>query len=253
MMPKHTQKHLDPRQPLVVDTTKLPRQPGATRALNRVVPAPADLGLELISVPTGSDLELDLSLTSVSEGVYVSGKVRGSLSGECGRCLNEISEEFGVEIAELFAYADSTTEETTDEDEVGRMQGDLLDLEPAVRDAVVLTLPTNPVCFSRTAQGCAPSAGCISTTFRLITATRKSIPAGPLCAICRKLRSRYRGRPQAQDVAQQHPVPPGELEGDRGLDRGLPPVQVAEAAAHRLLGLRHLQRPSGPRGLSTTQ
>ncbi|GID97490.1 metal-binding protein [Amorphoplanes digitatis] len=146
MMPKHTQKHLDPRQPLVVDTTKLPRQPGATRALNRVVPAPADLGLELISVPTGSDLELDLSLTSVSEGVYVSGKVRGSLSGECGRCLNEISEEFGVEIAELFAYADSTTEETTDEDEVGRMQGDLLDLEPAVRDAVVLTLPTNPVC-----------------------------------------------------------------------------------------------------------
>ena len=92
------------------------------------MPAPADLGLELISVPTGSDLELDLSLTSVSEGVYVSGNVHGSLSGECGRCLNEISEPFDVHIAELFAYADSTTEETTDEDEVGRMQGDLLDL-----------------------------------------------------------------------------------------------------------------------------
>jgi uncharacterized protein len=146
MMPKHTQKHLDPRQPLVVDTTKLPRQPGATRALKRVVPAPADLGLELISVPTGSDLELDLSMTSVSEGVYINGNVRGTLSGECGRCLNEISDPFDVPIAELYAYADSTTEETTDEDEVGRMQGDLLNLEPAVRDAVVLTLPPNPVC-----------------------------------------------------------------------------------------------------------
>ncbi|GGQ37864.1 YceD family protein [Couchioplanes azureus] len=145
-MPKSPQKHLDPRQPLVVDTTKLPRRPGATRALKRVVPAPADLGLELISVPEGSDLELDMSLTSVSEGVYVSGNVRGSLSGECGRCLNEISESFDVSVAELFAYEDSTTEETTDEDEVGRMQGDLIDLEPAVRDAVVLTLPTNPVC-----------------------------------------------------------------------------------------------------------
>ncbi|MBG0562033.1 YceD family protein [Actinoplanes aureus] len=145
-MPKSPQSHLDPRQPLVVDTTKLPRQPGATRALNRVVPAPADLGLELISVPEGSDLELDLSLTSVSEGVYVSGTVRGSLSGECGRCLNEIGKSFEVSLAELFAYADSTTEETTDEDEVGRMQGDLIDLEPAVRDAVVLTLPTNPLC-----------------------------------------------------------------------------------------------------------
>jgi len=145
-MPKSPQNHLDPRQPLVVDTTKLPRQPGATRALKREVPAPGDLGLELISVPPGSDLELELSLTSVSEGVYVSGSVRGSLIGECGRCLDEITEPFDVSIAELYAYADSTTEETTDDDEVGRMQGELIDLEPAVRDAVVLTLPPNPVC-----------------------------------------------------------------------------------------------------------
>jgi len=145
-MAKHPQNHLDPRQPLVVDTTKLPRQPGATRALLRVVPAPAGLGLELIMVSEGSDLELDLTLTSVSEGVYVSGNVRGTLEGECGRCLNEITRSFDVAIAELYAYADSTTEETTDEDEVGRMQGDLIDLEPAVRDAVVLTLPANPVC-----------------------------------------------------------------------------------------------------------
>jgi uncharacterized protein len=145
-MHKSPQNHLDPRQPLVVDTTKLPRQPGATRALKRVIPAPADLGLELISVPEGSDVELDLVLTSVSEGVYVSGDVRGSLTGECGRCLNEINESFEVTIGELFAYEDSTTEETTDEDEVGRMQGDLIDLEPAVRDAVVLTLPANPLC-----------------------------------------------------------------------------------------------------------
>jgi len=145
-MPKPPQNHLDPRQPLVVDTTKLPRQPGATRALKRTVPAPADLGLELIRVPEGSDVELDLTLTSVSEGVYVSGTIRGSLTGECGRCLDDISESFAVPVAALYAYADSTTEETTDSDEVGRMQGDLLDLEPAVRDAVVLTLPTTPVC-----------------------------------------------------------------------------------------------------------
>src|SRR5689334_11454654 len=98
-MPKHPQNHLDPRQPLVVDTTKLPRQPGATRALKRVVPAPAALGLELISVPEGSDVELDLTLTSVSEGVYVSGDVRGALHGECGRCLDEIDDTFDVSIA----------------------------------------------------------------------------------------------------------------------------------------------------------
>jgi uncharacterized protein len=145
-MPKSPQSHLNPRQPLVVDTTKLPRQPGATRALKRVIPAPADLGLELVSVPEGSEVELDLMLTSVSEGVYVSGSARGTLQGECGRCLNEINDPFQVSIAELFAYEDSTTEETTEEDEVGRMQGDLFDLEPVLRDAVVLALPTNPLC-----------------------------------------------------------------------------------------------------------
>ncbi|HET6533780.1 MAG TPA: DUF177 domain-containing protein [Actinoplanes sp.] len=157
-MPKPPRNHLDPRQPLVVDTTKLPRQPGATRALKRTVPAPADLGLELIRVPAGSDIELDLTLTSVSEGVYVSGNIRGSLTGECGRCLEEISESFDVPFAELYAYEDSTTEETTDDDEVGRMQGDLLDLEPAVRDAVVLTLPANPVCRSD-CPGLCPDCG----------------------------------------------------------------------------------------------
>lgn len=145
-MPKSPQSHLDPRQPLVVDTTKLPRQPGATRALNRVVPAPADLGLEMISVPEGSDVTLEMTMTSVSEGVYITGTVRGSLKGECGRCLNEIDESFEVTLAELYAYADSTTEETTDDDEVGRMSGDLLDLEPAVRDAIVLKLPVTPLC-----------------------------------------------------------------------------------------------------------
>jgi len=145
-MPKQTQNHLDPRQPLVVDTTKLPRQPGATLALKRVVPAPAALGLELVSAPEGSDLELDLMLTSVSEGVYVNGSVRGTLAGECGRCLDDFTEAFDVPIGELYAYEDSTTEETTDDDEVGRMRGDLFDLEPAVRDAVVLMLPANPVC-----------------------------------------------------------------------------------------------------------
>ena len=47
---------------------------------------------------------------------------------------------------ELYAYAHSTTDETADEDEVGRMQGDLIDLEPELRDAVVLALPNHPLC-----------------------------------------------------------------------------------------------------------
>ncbi|HEY0699070.1 MAG TPA: YceD family protein [Micromonospora sp.] len=145
-MPKHSPNQLDPRSPLVLDTRELPRRPGALRTVKRVVPAPADLGLELIGVPEGADLSLDLSLQSVSEGVLVSGTVTGPVEGECGRCLRPIRDSLAVEIQELYAYENSTTDATTDEDEVGRMQGDLIDLEPTLRDAVVLALPTNPVC-----------------------------------------------------------------------------------------------------------
>ena len=145
-MPKHTPTHLDHRSPLVLDTRELPRRPGALRTVTRVVPAPSDLGLELIKVPEGADLSLDLRLESVSEGVLVSGTVTGPVTGECGRCLRPINDSVVVTVQELYAYEHSTTDETTDEDEVGRLQGDLIDLEPAVRDAVVLALPTNPLC-----------------------------------------------------------------------------------------------------------
>ncbi|GAA1411569.1 YceD family protein [Catellatospora coxensis] len=116
------------------------------RAVQRVVPAPAELGLQLIGVPEGADLTLDLRLESVSEGVLVSGTVSGEVTGECARCLADIGESLTVNIQELFAYADSATDETTDEDEVGRLQDDMIDLEPTLRDAVVLALPVNPLC-----------------------------------------------------------------------------------------------------------
>lgn len=146
-MPKqHSPSQLDPRSPLVLDTRELPRRPGALRPVKRVVPAPADLGLEMIGVPEGADLSLDLRLESVSEGVLVSGTISGPIEGECGRCLRPITDSLSVEIQELYAYENSTTDATTDEDEVGRMQGDLIDLEPVTRDTVVLALPTNPLC-----------------------------------------------------------------------------------------------------------
>jgi uncharacterized protein len=116
------------------------------RTVTRVVPAPASLGLELIGVPEGTELSLDLRLESVSEGVLVSGGVTAPVRGECGRCLRSIDDTVDVDLQELFAYAHSTTDETAEEDEVGRLQGDLIDLEPTLRDAVVLALPPNPLC-----------------------------------------------------------------------------------------------------------
>jgi uncharacterized protein len=138
--------HLNPRSPLVLDTRDLPRRPGAMRVVSRSVAASGSLGLELIGVPEGACIDLDLRMESVSEGVLVTGTVTGPVEGECGRCLRPISDTIVVTLQELYAYEHSTTDETTDDDQVGRVQGDLIDLEPALRDAVVLALPSNPLC-----------------------------------------------------------------------------------------------------------
>ena len=89
-MHEHSLKHLDPRAPLVLDTRDLPRRPGAMRVIQRTVHAPSDLGLDLIRVPEGADLTLDLRLESVTEGVLLSGTVSGPVEGECGRCLRPV-------------------------------------------------------------------------------------------------------------------------------------------------------------------
>lgn len=145
-MRDHFTTRLDPRSPLVLDTAQLPRAPGSMRTVERVVAAPKDLGLALIGVPEGAELGLDLRMESVSEGVLVTGAVTGPAEGECARCLRPISTGLVVTLQELFAYPDSATEATTEQDEVGRLRGDLIDLEPAVRDAVVLALPGSPLC-----------------------------------------------------------------------------------------------------------
>ena len=89
-------------------------------------------------------MSLDLRLEAVMEGVLVSGTARGSLRGECVRCLDPLHQEISCELQELFAYPGARHPD--DEDDLPRMDGDLLDLEPVVRDAVVLALPFQPVC-----------------------------------------------------------------------------------------------------------
>nr|WP_231121507.1 YceD family protein [Motilibacter peucedani] len=113
--------------------------------MNRTVPAPAGLGSDVIGVAQGSDLALELRLEAVMEGVLVSGTALATVTGECVRCLDPIEHELEVDVQELFAYPESSSAEA-EEDEVHHLEGDLLDVEPVVRDAVVLALPLQPVC-----------------------------------------------------------------------------------------------------------
>jgi uncharacterized protein len=112
--------------------------------VSRTVPAPAGLGTEVIGVPEGSDLDLDLRLESVMEGVLVSGTASATVAGECVRCLDDVEQDVFVDVQELFVYPGRAHE--NDEDELRRIEDELIDFEPALRDAVVLALPFQPVC-----------------------------------------------------------------------------------------------------------
>ena len=133
----------------MLDTRELGRRPGTERHVATTVPAPADLGIEVLGVPEGSPVELDLRLEAVVEGVLVTGTVRAQLRGECVRCLEPVTDEVSADLCELFVYDDEELPAGAvgDEDEeTSRLEGDLLDLEPLLRDAVVLALPFQPLC-----------------------------------------------------------------------------------------------------------
>jgi DUF177 domain-containing protein len=136
---------LDPKAPYVLDTRPLGRHTGARVDLRRTVPAPTGLDLDVVGVPPGALIAVDLRLESVTEGVLVTGTVTAPIAGECARCLDPVSDTVVVELCELYAYPESATDETSD-DEVPRLVDDRIDLTSAVRDAVVLALPVAPLC-----------------------------------------------------------------------------------------------------------
>ncbi|MEU6480625.1 YceD family protein [Streptomyces sp. NPDC047017] len=147
---------LDHRNPLVFDTHDLGRRPGALRRLTRSVPAPRDLGLPgVVGVPEGAPLELELRLESVMDGVLVTGTARAQAEGECVRCLEPVGLELEADFQEMFSYPDADDrgrvsaepgDDAEDDEDRLFLEDGLFDLEPLLRDAVVLALPMQPVC-----------------------------------------------------------------------------------------------------------
>jgi uncharacterized protein len=159
-----------PRGALIFDTRQLGRQAGSALTQTRTVPAPEDMHLELVRVPVGTDMALDVRFEAVTEGVLATGTVTAPLAGECARCLAPLTSTVTARFQELYLYqeerphgaagrgsagrgahdkyhrSDHYDEPEEQDDEQLHLDGDLLNLEPALRDAVVLALPMSPLC-----------------------------------------------------------------------------------------------------------
>lgn len=142
-----------PRRPFVLDVRPLGRRPGSMWEGTVTIPLTDTVGLDLIRIPAGADIELQLRLESVLDGVLGTGSLTAPLVGECARCLDEVHDTLRAEFVELWSYPEQADRHSRtagggqeQDEEVMRLDGDLLDLEQVIRDTVVLGLPTRPLC-----------------------------------------------------------------------------------------------------------
>lgn len=142
----------------VVNTHDLGRRPGSMRQVELDVTTHEPFGSEVIAVAAGSPIELDLRLEAVSEGVLVTGTAHATATGECVRCLRAVEQEIAVDLTELFSYGggrhERRGEADEEEDPLPTLDGDLLDLEATVTDALVPALPFQPLCSPSCAGLC---------------------------------------------------------------------------------------------------
>lgn len=146
--------------PLVLSLVDLPRTLGASRHRSLTWTAPKDLGTPVMGVVPGTPLELDVTLTSVDEGVLVSVRTQVDLVGECVRCLKTVHAHHPVDTQEVYFERSRPGRRGTrsserqrghaeeDEDEALSWIGphDTIDLEPLMRDAIVPLVDPLPLC-----------------------------------------------------------------------------------------------------------
>jgi uncharacterized protein len=97
------------------------------------------MGQGAATVPAGEIIELNLRLESVHDGILATGEVDSTAMADCSRCLEPLKLAVEVDFQELFAYS-------LEQEDDFLVQDEKIDLEQAITDAVVLSLPFKPVC-----------------------------------------------------------------------------------------------------------
>lgn len=151
-----------------LNTYELQRRAGEMKEYELDIEVPEKVGVELIYVPVGAIIEVDARLESVTEGILLSAQVFATAKGECTRCLDPLEIPIEKWIQELYRYEikvdhggkkrKSDAEDELDIDGELSMDGDIMDLEPPIRDAIVLSLPINPLC-KESCAGLCPACG----------------------------------------------------------------------------------------------
>ncbi len=131
-------------------------EPGSQQEAEVRWTVPDGWDTEVLTLVPGSEIPLQLVVTTTDDGVAVDFSGTATLVGECVRCLDPITVEQQFAASEVFVYEDSRsprrqqsdkTESEGDEmDKALLIERDTIDLEPALRDAILSEAPLRPVC-----------------------------------------------------------------------------------------------------------
>ena len=148
-----------------LNTFELPRRPGEMKEYELDIEVPEKVGTDLIAVAVGEIIEVDARLESVAEGVLLSAEIFATAKGECTRCLDPVEIAIEKKIQELYLYEKKAerkkgkpVEDDLEIEDEFLMEGDVMDLQTPIRDAIVLSLPNNPLC-SDDCEGLCPDCG----------------------------------------------------------------------------------------------
>ena len=159
-----TDMKININSPFYFNAHDLPRRAGEFREYSLIITLPDSLGIPMLAVPKGEDLTVNLRITSVDEGIFVSGQVSSLAHGECTRCLDPVDFEIDQMFNQLYEYEEKAERikknakpDDEEDEEILFLVGDFINLEIPLRDAIVLALPSNPLCNEECAGLC---AGC---------------------------------------------------------------------------------------------
>jgi uncharacterized protein len=160
------------------NTHELPRRAGEMKEYQFDLILNEDMGVPLIAVHAGDVIEVDARLESVTEGILLSADIYAVAKGECIRCLDPVEIVIDRKIQDLYRYEPTSdnrkekkekkrkrSDKTAPDNDVDLesddelwMDGNIMNLEVPIRDAIVLDLPVNPLC-SEECEGLCPDCG----------------------------------------------------------------------------------------------
>jgi uncharacterized protein len=136
--------------PLRVNAAELLRRPGSEKHLELVLPV-SDLDLHDERFRGDDEVAVRLRLESLTDGIVVAGEVTAPWHGICRRCAVATGGEVCCEVHELY-------QEVLTDPDAFELRGDQLDLEPMVREVLLLDAPSSPLCRDDCAGLC-PTCG----------------------------------------------------------------------------------------------